>query len=364
MQNTFPSNYEAILERIENINPGAYARSRNFADGAVTRLGPYISRGVISTRLVMERLMAKGHTVKNAEKMFQELAWRDYWQQVWIAKGDAIFSDLKRPQPGAEQTGIPRAVVEARTGIEAVDRAIEELYATGYMHNHMRMYVASIVCNIARCHWRTGAEWMYAHLLDGDLASNHLSWQWVAGSNANKKYYANQENINKYFGSNQRDTFLDVPYEQFDSLDIPPVLRDTQSFELETQLPASDQPTLENKKTLIYNYYNLDPLWHVDQQVQRVLLLEPSVFSKHPVGVRAMEFMLELRQNIDGLQVFVGEFEDLLEQLDADNIIYKEHPLNQHYDGTEASRDWMSPVSGYYSSFFGFWKKCKMAKTG
>lgn len=72
--------YQELLDRIDKIDPAEYARSRNFLNGAVTRLSPYISRGVIHTRTVYERVMARGYTFQEAEKLIQELAWRDYWQ--------------------------------------------------------------------------------------------------------------------------------------------------------------------------------------------------------------------------------------------------------------------------------------------
>ena len=85
----------------------------------------------------------------------------------------------------------------------------------------MRMYIASVCCNISNSHWLHPSKWMYYNLLDGDLASNNLSWQWVAGSFSNKKYYANQENINKFFQSSQKNTFLDIDYSEFKNLTIP-----------------------------------------------------------------------------------------------------------------------------------------------
>jgi len=129
--------------------------------------------------------MTLGITWQDSEKLIQELAWRDYWQQVWIAKGDDINTDLKTTQKSVSNHQVPKAIINASTGIEAVDAAIKELYNTGYMHNHMRMYIASICCNIANSHWLAPAKWMYAHLLDGDCASNQLSWQWVAGAFSN-----------------------------------------------------------------------------------------------------------------------------------------------------------------------------------
>ena len=76
-----------------------------------------------------------------------------------------------------------------------------------------------------------------------------------------------------------------------------------------------------------------------------------------------MEFMLSLAKNIEDIQVYVGSFDDLLAQASPDQIHYKEHPLNLHYEGNEDSRDWMFSVTGYFPSFFGFWKKCKKELT-
>jgi len=342
------------------IDPPLYARTRNYADGALTYLSPYISRGVISTRQVFEYIKTTGTPWQDAEKLIQELAWRDYWQQVWLEKREKIYSDLKNPQEPVSNHLVPRAIIHASTGIEAVDKAISGLYQSGYMHNHMRMYVASICCNIARSHWLAPARWLYAHLLDGDIASNHLSWQWVAGAFSNKKYYANQDNINKFFNSSQKHTFLDVDYESFGTLKIPDILSETVSFELKTALPDSEKPALQGKQTtLIYNYYNLDPSWHREKDVQRILLLEPSAFLKNPVHRKCIDFVLALRQNIPDLKVFTGEFTELLDQIDTERIIYKEHPLNAHYNGQMEPRDWLCSVEGYFPSFFAFWKKCK-----
>jgi deoxyribodipyrimidine photo-lyase len=357
---SFPTQYEAIRERVEAIDPVKYGRTRNFENGAVTRLSPYISRGVINTRQVMEHVLGKGYAFSSIEKFIQELAWRDYWQQIWIAKGDEIDNDLRHPQPDVHHNEIPKELTRANTGIEAIDKGINRLYESGYMHNHLRMYVAAVACNIGKSHWREPARWMYYHLSDGDWASNALSWQWVAGSNSNKKYVANQENINKYFNSQQTGTFLDVPYSAFNSMEIPDVLKETELLDLKTTLPESEGIRIdESNPTLIYNYYNLDPKWHEGEAANRILLLEPSVFERYPVSEKALDFALKLAKNIDGVQVFVGEFEELKSKLGESLVHYKEHPLNKNYVGMEEPRDWMFSVTGYYRSFFAFWKKCQ-----
>lgn len=356
---SFSTRYEDILEKVESIDPTDYWQTRNFIDGGVTRLSPYIARGVISTKQVFDSLIKRGYDINKVDKFIQELAWRDYWQQVWINKGDAINKDLRHAQLNVQNRKVPTAITSASTGIAAIDDAIEDYYKTGYLHNHVRMYVASITCNLGGSHWREPARWMYYHLLDGDWASNALSWQWVAGANAGKKYYANQWNINKFCYTHQKGTFLDVDYSDLEEMTVPDELQETHIPELSTPLPPKKEIAIDSSKpTLIYNYYNLDPVWHKDEEANRVLLLEPTVLEQYPISPNAMNFMLELSKNIDGIQTYVGEFDDLVKEYALDKIKYKEHPLN-NYNGQEESRDWMFGVTGYFPSFFGFWKKCK-----
>ena len=357
----FPLSYAEILQRIRAVDPVKYGSTRNYINGAVTYLSPYISRGIISTKLILSEVLKKGYKPAQIEKFIQELAWRDYWQQVWIAKGNTINQDLKHPQNPVSNSSVSTSIVEATTGVDAIDNAIKTLYTTGYMHNHLRMYTAAVACNMAQSHWKVPAQWMYYHLLDADWASNALSWQWVAGANANKKYVANQDNINKYCFTTQNNTFLDVPYETFATMQIPEVLKDTPEIELKTPLPNTNRLEIDTAlPTCIYNFYNLDPLWKNEVSANRILLLEPSHFEVYPVSQNTIDFILNIsKENIDGIQIYVGAFKDLVTAYALKNIYFKEHPLNQHYEGYEDQRDWMFEVQGYYPSFFSFWKKCK-----
>lgn len=356
----FSTKYDEILDRISNIDPVKYRSSRNYIDGAVTYLSPYISRGVISTKQVLAITLERGYHSKQIEKFIQELAWRDYWQQVWIAKGNTINSDLRHEQPNVAHHEIPAAIVNAKTKIKAIDNAITDFYKTGYLHNHVRMYIAAVACNIGQSYWKHPAKWMYYHLLDGDWASNALSWQWVAGANSNKKYVANQENINRYCHTEQKGSFLDVEYEEFSSMGIPEVLKVTTVKELITPLPKKTTIEVDIAlPTYIYNFYNLDPKWKSDTNANRILLLEPSAFEKYPISKKSVDFMLDLSKNIEGIQLYIGEFDALVQEYSLNDIFFKEHPLNTNYKGTEESRDWMFDVQGYFPSFFRFWKKCK-----
>lgn len=356
----FTTNYTEITEIIDRIDPEQYCRTRNHIDGAVTRLSPYISRGVISTRFVAERILAKGYQPSEIDCFLKELAWRDYFQQTWIALDDDINSDIRQEQQKVRHHGIPGNLVEARTSIRAIDEGIRQLYESGYVHNHVRMYIASIACNIAQSHWSSPARWMYYHLLDADWASNTLSWQWVAGSFSNKKYFANQENINKYCHTDQSKTFLDVPYESFEEMDIPAALREFSSFHPETYLPAESPMVIDpSLPVYVYNFYNLDCLWQREVKASRILLLEPSFFRKYPVSDKTIAFILKLAENIGNIQVCVKEFDELYKEAGTDNFHFKEHPSNRHYTGEQHQRDWIcDSVTGYYPSFFSYWKQC------
>ncbi len=357
---SFTTNYQEILKLVNDYDPKPYARTRNHINGEVSRLSPYISRGVISTQQVRKNLIKRGYKLKSIEKFMQELAWRDYWQQIWITKKDAIDKDLKRAQEPVENQEIPKAIIEAKTGIEAIDMAIEDLYEEGYMHNHLRMYLAAIACNFGLSHWSAPARWHYYHLLDGDWASNALSWQWVAGSNAGKKYIADQNNVNKYTDSTQQDSFLSGAYNRFPYLEIPDALKETAPFELKTPLPPRTTIELDDElPTYLYNWYNLDPRWDAEVKANRVLLLEPSVFDRYPISEKSLQFMLNLAKNIGSIRIAVCEFEELAQGKEKTTFHYKEHPLSANYKGIEHPRDWMSSVTGYHSSFFAFWKKAK-----
>jgi len=119
----------------------------------------------------------------------------------------------------------------------------------------------------------------------------------------------------------------------------------------------------ESLPSLLYNYYNLDPNWYAESNVNRILILEPSVFKKYPVSKKNIDFAIKLaKANIPSIQIFIGEFDSLKANHAIRNFIYKEHPLN-NYEGTEEARDWMFSIEGYFPSFFSFWKKCRKERS-
>ena len=361
----FPTSISEIWQRVEKINPEKYSYTRNFEDGAVSCLSPYISRGIINAKDILNNLIERGYKSYQFAKFEQELAWREFWQRIWQKNNNQIYSDFKHTQHPVSSRETPSFLSNSSSKINAIDRCISSLKQNGYMHNHMRMYLSSLVCNIGRFHWKASADWMYYFLLDGDVASNYLSWQWVAGTNSNKKYIANQENINKYFNDYQENSILDKSYEEIEQ-----EMNEQQhqfaemKVTLETKLPKPSKFKITGKKLRIYNYYNLDPEWRKNDDSTPILLLEPSVFKKHPIGENSMNFMLNFNNENIHANIFIGEFKDLIKETSPKQVYYKEHPLNDSYKGIEDSRGWMYDDISKYSSFFNFWKKIKKQKYG
>ena len=352
----FPTKLANVYKRIDAFDPEHYARTRNFLNGGVSYLSPYLSRGFITVPQVVERMKNRGIGMQQAEKFIQELAWREFYTRTWFQKGDLIFEDIRHPQEGVENQGIPEAVLNANTGIQAIDSHLTHFWETGYLHNHLRMYLAAIICNMGKYHWREPADWLYYHLLDGDLASNALSWQWCAGTFSNKPYFVNQANINTYSGTKQSGTFLDFDYELLPINAVPDVLKKSEKINLVFTPPETKALDLqENAPTFIYTHYTLDPTFHIGEEGNRILILEPSHFKKHAISPKTLNFILSLGENIPGLQVYYGEYSDLSLQ-----GIFRDHPINAHFQGIREKHPSLAPdLAGEFPSFFSFWNKLK-----
>ena len=218
------------------MDPARYGANRNHLDGAVTRLSPWIRHGVITLAEVREAVFARLEALAESggvvqadlfasaaggsasggrrlwseaqrragEKLISELGWRDYWQRLWRQLGDGIWIDrepLKTGhRPDAYAPELPPDIAAASTGLPCIDAFAAELIGSGWLHNHARMWLASYVVHWRRVRWQAGARWFLQHLLDGDPASNNLSWQWVASSFSHKPYIFNRANLERFSG--------------------------------------------------------------------------------------------------------------------------------------------------------------------
>ena len=142
----------------------------------------------------MVRNLRERFPFSTVEKFVQELLWRSYWK-AWLETHPEVWTDYKRQFASASHTLLPeqtrriRAIQMADSGIAVIDRFTRELLETGYLHNHARMWWASYWIHVEKLPWPLGADFFYRHLLDGDAASNTLSWRWVAGLQTRGKPY-------------------------------------------------------------------------------------------------------------------------------------------------------------------------------
>lgn len=244
MAEIFAPTDDALEALISAIDIRAYEKTRNHLTGRVTRLSPYITHGFISIPELFDRLPQ----LSLDDKLAFEFGWREFFHHVWQRAGDGILDDMRPGLPGVHYAReLPDDVREGRTGLAVIDKAVHTLYETGYLHNHGRMWLASYLVHLRKVHWRTGADWMFAHLLDGDLAANHLSWQWVAATFSSKPYLFNAENVARHApaGWHCERSAIDISYEALES-----IARHQMSIEISPALLGTVEPQLSTGPTL------------------------------------------------------------------------------------------------------------------
>ena len=194
------------LNKFVEQNLFEYSRLRNFDYGPNNRsniscLSPYITHGVISELEVIKKSLNKFSFSKN-EKFIQEVLWRTYWKG-WLELRPAVWTDylneLKKIRKEFKDNINYKKAIEGNTNIECFNEWINELKENNYLHNHARMWFASIWVFTLELPWQLGAEFFMKHLYDGDAAANTLGWRWVAGiQTQGKNYLASEWNIKKF----------------------------------------------------------------------------------------------------------------------------------------------------------------------
>lgn len=187
-----------------------YASTRNYDFGEgrrsnVSALSPWLRHRLVTEEELLVRVLAQ-HSPSTAEKFVQEVFWRTYFKgwleqrpSVWAHYQRGVMSALEAVEGDVERHARFKDALAGNTSIDCFDSWVQELVTTGYLHNHARMWFASIWIFTLRLPWQLGADFFLRHLLDGDPASNTLSWRWVGGLHTKgKTYLARPDNITKY----------------------------------------------------------------------------------------------------------------------------------------------------------------------
>lgn len=199
-----PPTRAAALERLARFVPSAerdYASKRNYdlpdqGHPHVSQLSPYLRHRLITEEEVLQAVLGR-YSLASAEKFVAEVCWRTYWKG-WLELRPQAWTDYRRDLDRVDLTGVEQACA-GQTDIAVFNDWALELTTTGYLHNHARMWFASIWIFTLGLPWQAGADFFMRHLLDGDPASNTLSWRWVAGLQTHGKHYiARSSNISKY----------------------------------------------------------------------------------------------------------------------------------------------------------------------
>ena len=205
----FEASREKAIEKLNHFienNLTDYSKLRNFDLGPegrsnVSCLSPYITHGIISEKEIIKKSLDKFSFAKN-EKFIQEVLWRTYWKG-WLELRPNVWNDylieLKKIREDFKDNKEYLNAIEGKTNIECFNYWVNELKENNYLHNHTRMWFASIWIFTLELPWQLGAEFFMKHLYDGDAASNTLGWRWVAGIQTQGKHYlASEWNIKKF----------------------------------------------------------------------------------------------------------------------------------------------------------------------
>ena len=348
---------------IEN-NLKSYSRDRNYDFGPDNRnnislLSPYISHRTLFEYDVVKSCLKK-YKFDQVEKFIQEIFWRVYWKG-WLELRPSVWTDFCESYQSIEKSKFYKKAIDGNTGIMCFDEWVIELKEKNYLHNHARMWFASIWIFTLRLPWQLGAAFFMEHLYDGDPASNTLSWRWVAGIQTKGKHYlARSANISKF--TNQRFQYTQL------TTNADPILED-KNFELK-QLDFKNLEIRHENLIIFDSNLNTQELLDISGQYKtvyfvlfdnssrkiklshRVTSFKESIIknvsklitNSKIINFRDLEDVLSNNPKIDVIYPFVGENLDILNRL---NIKFK-NQLNFKYKKQDLY-SWQFSNKGFFN---------------
>ena len=250
------------LDKFINTELSNYNFKRNFDLGPedksnVSCLSPYITHRLISEYEVAKIVLAK-FPYQKVEKYIQEIFWRVYWKG-WLELRPQVWSDFTEDLKALKEDDNYKKAINGETQIKCFNDWVNELKENNYLHNHTRMWFASIWIFTLNLPWQKGAEFFMKHLFDGDAASNTLSWRWVAGLQTKGKHYVAQAwNISKFTNNKYQNVKLNenaLPLTDKREYKLSPINLDYDDNANENLLVFENELNLENHK--LKNYKNI-----------------------------------------------------------------------------------------------------------
>ena len=197
----FEGGVEQAQSKLANLDVQNYAQTRNYLAGGVSMLSPYIEHGLVDPSEILKYIDSQLERIQ-AYDFLQQLSWRDFFQKRYAENPSLIWQSMQPYKTGFTERDyadqLPTDILNASTDVAVINDFIVEFKESGYLHNHARLYLAAYIVHWRRVKWQVGAQWMLGYLVDGNLASNNYSWQWVASTGSNKPYIFNLENVRKF----------------------------------------------------------------------------------------------------------------------------------------------------------------------
>lgn len=316
----------AALQRLSAANAEDYARTRNQLSGAVTGLSPYLRHGCLSLPETVADVRARFG--KRGHKLIAELAYRDYFRQGWYRFGDAIMQPMEQPKVVLGSQPMPDFIAQGFTGLVCMDDIVHQLQKVGYVHNHARMWFAAYIIHWLKIDWRQAAAWFESQLLDGDIASNHLSWQWIASSFSSKPYLFNKENLLKFDGESWcrqcrvRCPF-DASYEQLQQQLFTDVVGNEKPITHQLHPPKSSP---KGVATMVWVHDEMLSPSHALSafNLPALFVLDPALYQAWPL--KRLQFMADCLAEMPEVEVWVGATSQVLAQRTQGRILTQNTP--------------------------------------
>ncbi len=326
LTHSFRGGRQEALSKLHAINGLTYGQTRNFLNGHVTHLSPYLRHGCITIKEAVSYVNERFGV--SSQKLLNEFAWREYWRTVWYFHGMDILQDMQAPKVNLSFNDLAEDIKTANTGLPCIDSFIHTLNIEGYLHNHARMWLASYIVHWRKTDWQKAAFWMHDLLLDGDYASNHLSWQWIASTFSHKPYFFNQENLAKYTNNQYcktcqakcpfKDTYENLEHQLFKptqqtARQQKPVLPITKDK------PLGSQTIVWIHDEMLNSNHPLLTLPH-----EKIFIFDPDFYQNW--SIIRLQFIADCLVEMPNVNVWIGNANEIFASLNIQKIMTQNTP--------------------------------------
>jgi deoxyribodipyrimidine photo-lyase len=318
---------QEALKRLNSIDIEQYNRNRHFINGDVSKLSPYFRYGCLTLKEASDSVRFRFGM--KAERFVYQLAWRDYWRRVWYDLGDGIFSDIEEAKVPLGDKLMPDFIRQGITGLPCMDGLIRNLMQEGYVHNHGRLWFAAYLVHWLKIDWREAADWFENYLIDGDKASNHLSWQWIASLFSSRPYFFNKENLARYTGEKYcANCKINCPFDA--SLEI----LNEKLFVRATPSPAKAQRIVMPARAALSTQKAVAVLVHDEmlspahpllrKPMAKFFIFDDYLHGKWPL--KRLQFIADCLNEMQGVEVWIGDTSEILKERGVGQLITQNTP--------------------------------------